>query len=68
MTLEFEDNGRGVAGLDPNAPRTRHGLKNMTRRMEDIGGRFTITPGPEGGALVRLTVPLAAARAAAKPE
>ena len=66
VRIEIEDNGRGVAGLDVNAPRTRHGLKNMSKRMEDIGGRFTIEPGREGGALVRLTVPLPDERALAK--
>jgi len=59
FTVEIEDNGRGVADLDVNAPRTRHGLKNMRKRMEDVGGTFHIGPGSEGGALVRLTVPLA---------
>jgi two-component system NarL family sensor kinase len=69
VTLEFEDNGRGVAGLDLQAPRTRHGLKNMSRRMEDIGGKFTLEPGSEGGARVRLTVPLALPKAApARPD
>lgn len=59
FTVEIEDNGRGVAGLDLNAPRIRNGLKNMRRRMEDVGGTFHLGPGAEGGALVRLTVPLA---------
>jgi len=58
VVLEIEDNGRGVADLDVNAPRTRNGLKNMRKRMEDIGGTFSITPGAEGGALVRLAFPL----------
>jgi signal transduction histidine kinase len=59
FTLEIEDNGRGVGALDLNAPQTRNGLKNMRKRMEDVGGSFHIGPGGEGGALVRLTVPLA---------
>ena len=58
VILEIEDNGRGVAGLDSNPAKTRHGLKNMRKRMEDIGGSFSIGPGREGGALVRFTVPL----------
>lgn len=56
--LEIADDGRGVAGLDPKAPRTRNGLKNMFKRMEDIGGEFSIGPAPEGGALVTLSAPL----------
>lgn len=58
VVLEIEDNGRGVAGLDLDAPRARNGLKNMRKRLEDIGGTFTLTPGAEGGALARFTFPL----------
>ena len=58
FTLEIADNGRGVAGLDPDAPRTRNGLRNMRKRMEDIGGSFSIKPDPDGGAIVSLTSPL----------
>lgn len=58
FTLEIEDNGRGLAGLDPQT--TRNGLRNMRKRMADIGGEFSIGPGAEGGALVRLTAPLKA--------
>ena len=58
FTLEIADNGRGVAGLDPQAAQTRNGLRNMRKRMEDVGGSFAIGPGPEGGAIVRLRTPL----------
>jgi ligand-binding sensor domain-containing protein/signal transduction histidine kinase len=54
--LEIEDNGRGTGDLDPAS--TRNGLKNMSKRMEDIGGQFSITAGANGGTLVRLTVPV----------
>jgi signal transduction histidine kinase len=30
----------------------------MRKRLEEIGGEFTMTPGAEGGTLVRLTAPL----------
>jgi signal transduction histidine kinase len=30
----------------------------MRKRMEDIGGSFSISPAPEGGTLVRLIAPL----------
>ena len=56
--LEIEDNGRGLGGMDPNAARQRNGLKNMRKRMEDIGGEFSIAPGANGGTLVRLSIPL----------
>ena len=59
FTFEIEDDGRGVAHLDPLAPQTRNGLRNMRKRMEDIGGSFSIGRGAETGAVVRLTAPLA---------
>jgi signal transduction histidine kinase/ligand-binding sensor domain-containing protein len=59
FTIEIEDNGRGPAGLKEKAAESRNGMRNMRKRMEDIGGEFSIGPGPRGGTLVRLTVPLA---------
>ena len=56
FTLELQDNGRGPAGME--AKTSRNGLRNMRKRMEDVGGTFEIGPGPEGGALVRLTAPI----------
>lgn len=58
FTLEIEDNGRGPAGLQEKAAESRNGLRNMRKRMEDIGGEFFFGPGQQGGTLVRLTVPL----------
>ena len=58
FTLEIEDNGRGLAGLDPKAAQTRNGLRNMRKRMEDIGGSFAMSSAPERGTVVRLTAPL----------
>jgi signal transduction histidine kinase/ligand-binding sensor domain-containing protein len=58
FTLEIEDNGRGPDGLKEKAAEARNGLRNMRKRMEDIGGEFFIGPGQQGGTLVRLTVPL----------
>lgn len=56
FTLEIEDNGRGVAPADEK--KGRSGLRNMRKRMEDIGGKFEIAPGAEGGTKIRLTAPL----------
>jgi ligand-binding sensor domain-containing protein/signal transduction histidine kinase len=58
FTLEVEDNGRGMAGLDEEAAARRNGLRNMRKRMEDIGGTFEINPRAERGTRVRLTAPL----------
>ncbi|HVU08907.1 MAG TPA: two-component regulator propeller domain-containing protein [Verrucomicrobiae bacterium] len=54
--LEVEDNGRGIE--NPAAPRTRNGLRNMRKRMEDIRGEFSISSGANGGTIVRLKIPL----------
>jgi ligand-binding sensor domain-containing protein/signal transduction histidine kinase len=58
FTLEIEDNGRGLGSLDPKAAETRNGLRNMRKRMEDIGGSFYMGPAPERGTVIRLTAPL----------
>jgi signal transduction histidine kinase/ligand-binding sensor domain-containing protein len=62
FTLEIRDNGRGLPSATAPASGTRNGLRNMQRRMEDVGGQFWIGPGPTGGTAVRLTVPLRQAR------
>jgi signal transduction histidine kinase/ligand-binding sensor domain-containing protein len=59
FTLEIQDNGRGPAGLKEKAAESRNGMRNMRKRMEDIGGRFSIGPGSQGGTVVGLTAPLA---------
>jgi len=56
--LELADDGRGPAGMDKERAATRNGLRNMRRRMEDIGGAFLMDQAPEGGMLVRFTVPI----------
>ena len=56
FVLEIEDNGRGLPAGHEN--KGRNGLRNMRKRMEDIGGRFDASPGAEGGTRVRLTAPL----------
>jgi signal transduction histidine kinase/ligand-binding sensor domain-containing protein len=54
--LEIEDDGRGLVAADEQ--KGRSGLRNMRKRMEEIGGEFLIAPRPEGGTRVRLSVPL----------
>jgi ligand-binding sensor domain-containing protein/signal transduction histidine kinase len=57
FSFEIEDNGRGPA--EAAIKTGRNGLRNMRQRMEDVGGTFTMTPGPERGTIVRLTSPIA---------
>jgi ligand-binding sensor domain-containing protein/signal transduction histidine kinase len=58
LLLEIQDDGRGLAGMDERRARTRNGLSNMRKRMEAIGGSFSLIPGPGKGTIVRLTAPL----------
>jgi ligand-binding sensor domain-containing protein/signal transduction histidine kinase len=56
FAIEIQDNGRGPGNIQEK--QGRNGLRNMRKRMEDVGGSFSIGPAPEGGTLVRLTVPV----------
>ena len=56
FVLEIEDNGRGVSAGDEK--KGRSGLRNMRKRMEDIGGQFDAAAGTEDGTRVRLIAPL----------
>jgi ligand-binding sensor domain-containing protein/signal transduction histidine kinase len=58
FVLEIVDNGRGLPDLDEKTVLTRNGLRGMRKRMEAIGGSFTIDRGTEGGTCVRLSAPL----------
>jgi len=62
FTFEIADNGVGPAGQATATERGRNGLRNMRKRMEDIGGTFSFEPGADGGSIVRLTAPLRASR------
>jgi signal transduction histidine kinase len=58
-TLEFvvQDDGRGFeASALPAEPGKRHGLGNMRRRAEDMGGALEVKSAPGKGTTVRLTV------------
>lgn len=57
FAFEIEDDGCGPAGAE-NKP-DRNGLRNMRKRMEDVGGAFAIGPAAGRGTLIRLTAPLA---------
>ena len=53
--LEIADDGKGLPSDAAN--KGRNGLRNMRKRMEEVGGDFSIGPATEGGTLVRLTAP-----------
>ncbi len=56
FTIEIEDNGRGPAGAEQKSG--RNGLRNMRKRMEDVGGSFSIGPAAGQGTIVRLSAPI----------
>lgn len=57
LCLEIEDNGRGLGSMDRDRASQRNGLRNMRKRMEDIGGAFEFDNAERGGAVVRLRAP-----------
>jgi ligand-binding sensor domain-containing protein/signal transduction histidine kinase len=54
--LTVADNGRGLG--DISGKQLRNGLKNMRKRLADVGGEFDLAPGANGGTVVKLSVPL----------
>ncbi len=55
LKLQVSDNGRGLNG---HVPSPGHGLDNMRRRAEAIGGRLDIASGVGEGTRVTLEAPL----------
>lgn len=55
LELIIEDNGRGLNTGKPTS--LGNGLRNMQRRMEQVGGTFTISYNPQGTRVV-LSAPL----------
>lgn len=66
--IRVQDNGTGLR-QEPEAVRATggHGLANMRRRMEEIGGQFAILGPPGGGTTVTLIVPSRSRRRACHP-
>ena len=56
--MAIVDDGHGFASEKKQS--RRNGLNNMSRRMEDIGGRFAINSRPGRGTEVTLTLPVPA--------
>jgi signal transduction histidine kinase len=60
-TLVVQDNGVGLSPLvlqNYHRNATHLGLTGMHRRIEELGGQFTLANGEEGGLIVKATVPL----------
>ena len=54
--LSIADDGKGI--VEPQGGRVGNGLSNMRRRLEGIGGRFSVESLPGRGTQVSFTVPL----------
>ena len=61
LTLEVRDDGRGLENNDQFSARKGIGLTNIQSRLEQLykrEHRFAIANHPEGGAVVRISIPL----------
>ena len=56
FTLEIEDDGKGIPFGQEK--KDRNGLKNMRRRLEEIGGSFSLGKGDQNGTRVSLSAPI----------
>ncbi|WP_349744815.1 type IV pili methyl-accepting chemotaxis transducer N-terminal domain-containing protein [Roseateles cavernae] len=56
-SFEIRDNGRGIELPDAGSEQTHVGLQIMRERAQRIGAQLRIARLPEGGTLVRLTLP-----------
>jgi len=57
LTVRDDGAGPGTAGLDMLE---HHGLRMLRARARQLGGTLAFGPAPDGGAMLRMTLPLAA--------
>jgi signal transduction histidine kinase len=65
LTISIKDDGRGFV---PNGHLAGHGLTNMKRRLEDIGGKCFVESGPGKGATVHIELVIKSAGKNRLPE
>jgi len=58
LEIRIQDDGTGFVPVTPKAEGKQHGLTNMQRRAEDMGGKLTWQGSPGQGTSIQLTVPL----------
>ncbi len=56
LVVIVADNGKGFGVSNPDTPSGRNGLKNMQRRIESIGGNFTLMNG--SGVTIKMELPI----------
>jgi len=57
LEIEIADNGKGIQNESPS---DRHGLKNLSARLQKLGGNCTVESRPDGGTIVKFRLPLTA--------
>lgn len=67
-TLELEVTDDGVGLPDAASRRPGVGLSSMRERAEELGGKLSVAPAPEGGTRVSVVFPLPATTAQKDPE
>jgi len=58
VILRIHDNGRGMNPFEPPRSSGGHGLPNMRRRAQSVGGAVQVLSGPGEGCTVIVTFPL----------
>lgn len=66
LMLTVRDDGAGPGAADIDSLE-HHGLRMLRARARQLGGALAFGPGPDGGALLRMTLPLAPLADAADP-
>ncbi|MDB6028653.1 MAG: hypothetical protein JWM68_4876, partial [Verrucomicrobiales bacterium] len=57
FTVQIEDNGKGFRGSPANVA-TSDGLENMPKRLESLGGKFSLQSEPGKGTRIRFQIPI----------
>ncbi|MGC3959984.1 MAG: ATP-binding protein [Verrucomicrobiota bacterium] len=60
LEIDIADNGKGI---EAGAHSGGHGLKNLSSRLNKLGGQCTIAPRPTGGTLIQIRLPFTIAEA-----
>ena len=58
LEIRIQDDGTGFIPAAPRTEGKQHGLINMQRRAEDMGGKLTWDCSPGKGTTIQLAVPL----------
>ncbi len=58
LEIEITDNGKGI---EQTTPGSGHGLKNLSTRLQKLGGSCVVKARPDGGTAVKICLPLIAA-------